>query len=294
MMNNPFSPPPMCGGVSQQMDNDAPKEIKSRDMTLCSIDSAMAAGTSLNAPQQSAWFSHITVYAAKCDTGVFLLLHAYDRWGKREYKWKFIREDIFPELVKAVEENNLAQSNGKHSFAYGLPENFGGEVKVTYSSGEKIDYSSNQSPVISVSFALWLYDFFTDALNKEAVALPDTAKIKTIRFDSERNDGGYTHIALTQIDGVCSLKRERKYELSDVYKDEKEIPLELMDKFREIIGNNAMLVWHMLPESSFKGIEKKSMTFVFDDGSEIFVPSDRALPMPVSGAFFNIEIEMTT
>ena len=287
--------PQMCGGLSQSVDENAPKQIVSEDMTLFKVESAVipmvtAEGT---APVKIPWFSFISVYAAKCADGVFLMLYARDRYGKRECEWRYIKDDIFQELVSAVKNNNLARSNGTHSFTYGLPENFGGEVRIDYSSGEKIDFSGNQSPVISMVFADWLYEYFGEALKKKSVSLPDVNDIKTIRFDSVRNDGGYTHVILSDKgNGMCEYKRERKYEFSDVYRDEKEMPAEFMDKLRGIIDNNAMLVWHMLPENGFKGIEEKTMTFVFKDGSEIVVPSSKILPNTISGAFFSIELEM--
>ncbi|MBQ7505024.1 MAG: hypothetical protein IJT79_06895 [Ruminococcus sp.] len=288
--------PPMCGGTSQSYDENAPKKIVSENMTLFKVETAMAPMGVMpgGAPAATAWFRFISVYAAKCEDGVFVLLFAHDRCEKREYKWSFIKEDIFPELVNAVREYDLAKSNGSHSFTYGLPENFGGEVRVDYSSGERIDFSTNRSPVISIDFANWLYDFFSEALKKEPVELPNAKAIKTIRFDSKHSDGGYTHISLTQNGDICEYKRERKFDIPDVFKDEKELSSELMDKFRGIIETNAMLIWHMLPESGLNSIEEKSMTFVFEDGTEIVVPSDRALPAQISGAFFNIELELNS
>lgn len=293
-----FNNQPMCGGTSRSYDENAPKEIKSEDMTLFKVETAMAPmgvmiGSAGAAPVNTAWFRFLSVYAARCESGVFVLLYAHNRNDRREYNWSIIKEDIFPELVSAVKNYDLAKSNGSHSFTYGLPENFGGEVKIKYASGEEINFANNQSPVISVDFAVWLYDFFSEALKKESVALPDVSNIKTIRFDSKRG-GGYTHIVLTQNGDVCSYRRERKFDFPDIYKDEKELPSELMDKFRGIIKDNAMLVWHMLPESGFDIIEDKSMTFVFEDGTEITAPSDRALPAMISGAFFNIELELNS
>ncbi|MBR2109228.1 MAG: hypothetical protein IJ932_04690 [Ruminococcus sp.] len=292
-----FNNPPMCGGTSKSYDENAPKEIKSEDMTLFKIETALTpmgvmVGSQGAAPVKTAWFRFISVYAAKCESGVFVLFYAHNRNDKKEFGWSYIKDDIFPELVSAVNNYNLAKSNGSHSFTYGLPENFGGEVRVDYSSGERIDFSTNRNPVISVDFAVWLYDFFSEALKKDSVELPDASKIKTIRFDSKRSGGGYTHIVLTQNGDVCSYSRERKFDFPDIYKDEKELPSELMDKFRGIINDNAMSVWHMLPENGFDKIEEKSMTFVFDDGTEIEVPSDRVLSSTISGAFFNIELEL--
>lgn len=288
--------PPMCGGTSTSYDENDPKEIKSEDMTLLKIEAAVTPMGVMPgaAPAKTAWFRFLSVYAAKCEGGAFVLLFAHDRNEKRDFRWSYIKEDIFPELVNAVREYDLAKSNGSHSFTYGLPENFGGEVIVEYASGEKIDFSTNRSHIISTDFAVWLYDFFDEAMKKERVELPDVKNIKTIRFDSEHSDGGYTHIVMTQNGDVCDFKRERKFDIPDIFKDEKELPAELMDRFREVIKNNAMLIWHMLPENGFDKIEEKSMTFIFEDGTEIEAPSDRALPSAISGAFFNIELELNS
>ena len=290
-----FNNQPMCGGTSHSYDENAPKEIKSGDMTLLKIEAAVTPMGVMPgaAPAKTAWFRFLSVYAAKCEVGAFVLLFAHDRNEKRDFRWSYIKEDIFSELVNAVREYDLAKSNGSHSFTYGLPENFGGEVKVEYASGEEINFANNQSPVISADFAVWLYDFFSEAMKKERVELPDVKNIKTIRFDSKLRSG-YTHIVLTQNGDVCSYSRERKFDFPDIYKDEKELPSQLMDKFRQVIKNNAMLIWHMLPESGFDILEEKSMTFVFEDGTEIEAPSDRALPSAISGAFFNIELELNS
>lgn len=283
----------MCGGTNRSVDNNAPKEIKSEDMTLFNVESALGQCFAVTEPAERAWFSFISVFAAKTETGVFAVLNARDYYDKREFRWAYVSADVFPELVRVTREQNLAQSNGVHEFTNGLPENFGGAVRIKYSSGEQIDFSSNREPLITPEFALWLYNFFDELMKSDSVGLPDVEDIRVIRFDSVHDDGGYNHTVLTDNgDGTCRYERERKFSYPDVYNDDMTISDEMFKKFRTIIKNNAMLVWHMMPESNFKTFEEKSMTFVCKDGTEVFVPSDRILPAQVSGAFFSIELDL--
>ncbi|MBR1730919.1 MAG: hypothetical protein IJ725_00585, partial [Ruminococcus sp.] len=132
------------------------------------------------------------------------------------------------------------------------------------------------------------------AFSKEKVELPDVADITEIRFDSTYSDG-YTHISLRDNgDGSCGYNRECKFDVPEIFTDEKTLPTELFDKFRAIIKTNAMLIWSKFPESRYKSLEEKSLTLVFKDKTEINIPNDRLLPEQIRGAFFSIELELNS
>ena len=293
----------MCGGLSENIDANAPKEIKSEDMTLFKIETAMQMiGVMISPsgeiitpkPIKHNWINFISLYAAKTDGGAFMVVQATDGRDRHEFKSGIVSADIFPTLVKLVNENNLAKNNGRHSFSYGLPQNFGGEIQIDYSSGESISISDNRSPMISKDLGSEFYELFTSTISESSVPLPDAETITEIRFDSSR-DEAYSHITLTDNgDGTCHYTRECRYEDPTVFNDEKTLSAELIEKFRRIAGNCSMLIWDKLPQSSYIPPEKKSLTFTLSDGKEYVVPNDRLLPNMISHAFFDIELELTS
>ena len=291
--------PEMCGGSRTTRDDGAPTEIKSNDMYLFSATSALG-GMAL-APQEpdpGEKLGYISAFAAKADGGFFLFLEkriGFGQFAERQVDLALVKEDVFPSLCAIVRECGLAKRNGFHSYTNGLPENFGGSVTVMYSSGEKIGFSNNQSPIISPVDARRISSLFGMALKGERVPLPRAEALKEIRFDDKRENGGFTRAALTLLpDGTAVNKKACRYEGTQVYESEKPVDAETVAFIKRNIDNNCMLAWSGLPESGFRELSEKTLTFVFAGGKEIAVRSGLSLPAQISGAFFNIELEMTT
>ena len=282
----------MCGGTSQNIDNDAPKTIKSDDMIFFKADSDLHIIADPEPQKENHWINYISAYAAPVDSGYLLTLSASDRRERNEFSWAVVKESIFPKLAALVKEANLAACNGRQSYTYGLPQNFGGSVLIEYDSGEKIEYSNNQSPVFGKDFAASLFEIFSNALSGEKAQLPDAEMITAVKFHETRLSS-YTHAELTpNADGTYNIKKEYKFEGPDVSAYNETVPADVMQKIKDAAQKNAVLLWEWLPSSGFDSVIDKTLTFVLNNGDEVVVKNDRVLPDRLSGAFYAIESEL--
>lgn len=285
--------PQMCGGQSQSINDNAPKTISSDKMVLFKASSSLRTIVDPEPQAENHWINHISAFAAPVDDGVFLVLSADDLRSRKEFSWAFVREDIFPKLAALVKEANLASCNGRQSFTYGLPENFGGEVLIGYDSGEKIEYSNNQSPVFGKDFAAALYGIFTNALKAERAELPSAESITSVTFFQKSGASGFTRAELApKPDGSFNLKKEYKFEDPQISEYNFSVSAEILQKIKNTAQNNAVLIWNKLPKSDFDSVIEKSLTFTLDSGEEIVIKNDRVLPYGISGAFYAIESEL--
>ena len=284
--------PQMCGGVSQNFDENAPKTIKSDKMVFFKAESALHTLYDPDYQKENHWINHISAYAAPVDGGCLITLTAGDRRDRNESTWAFVKENIFPGLAALVKEADLAAANGRRSFVYGLPENFGGSVLIKYDSGEKIDYANNQSPVFGKDFAAKLYELFLQALKGERVQLPDAGQITAVKFHETRMSS-YTHAELTpNADGTYNMQKIYKFDDSPPSEYNNTVSADVLEKIKDTAQKNAVLIWSKLPKSEFDDFIQKTLTFVLDSGEEIVVKNDRAFPGQLSGAFYAIEREL--
>ncbi len=293
MFEFPTGMPQMCGGLTQQIDNNAPKTIKSRDLVFFSAESSfrtLASNCAVN--EEYAWIDFISVYAVKLDKGSFLFLNARDAYEKSEIGFAYVKTDIFPKLADMIEGAGFAGRNGVYRFINGLPQNFGGEVRAEYASGEKLGFSDNQTPVFSKAFGIELYALFSEAMKAERLPLPDAEKIIGVKF-YEKHSSGYSSAQLKgNPDGSYTLTRAYKFEEPELFEHTKEAGTEVIEKIRKTAASCAVLIWDKFPKRELPSIIQKSLTFIMSDGSEITVSDDRNLPLPLSGAFFTIEREL--
>ena len=281
--------PEMCGGTSRSRDDSAPKTIKSDKMIFFRASCSFKTVVSNDPEVNSHWLRYISVYAAAVEGGSILVLSANDGYKRDETSWTYIKGDIFPELVKAVKEADLAAKNGISSFTHGLPENFGGEVLIKYDGGEQISFSDNQSPVFTKDLGIRLYELFTEAMKTEKAPLPDAEKIISLKILDE-NSTGYTSAELIKnSDETCALKTVYKFETPPVSEYTKTVSSDVLREVIKIVKNNGVLLWDKLPKNDFTLPMVKKYTFVFDDNSEITVSSDAITPPILNGALFKIE-----
>ncbi len=285
--------PQMCGGLSQHINNDAPKTIESRDMIFFSAQSSFRTLVS-NCPikEEYAWIDFISVYAVKINDGSFLCLNARDAYERHESVWAFVKKDIFPKLADMVISARFAEKNGIYRFINGLPQNFGGEVHAGYASGEKLGFSDNQTPVFSKQLGTELYELFSEAMKAEHLPLPDAEKITGVKL-YEKNSSGYSSAELKKNpDGSYTLLRTYKFEAPEPHEYIKEAGAEVIEKIRKIAASCAVMMWDKFPQREYQSIIQKSLTFTLSDGSKITVPDDRISPLPLSNAFYSIEREL--
>lgn len=292
--------PHECGGTYATLDKSAPKDIKSHDMIFFSATSALNSEVMKNSIKQSEfeWLCFVSAFAAKCDKGTFLFLetrNAPRRFDSAKRLWAFVKDDIFPTLDKLVREYDIVSNNGYHSETYGLPENFGGSVDIKYASGEKISFSNNQTPIIKSEAGLKIAEIFGEYINREKVTLPDISGLKEICFSEERKDGGYVKANLTlNSDGTGINRKSYRFDDGKVYESEKPVEAGTVSTIKDVIKRAGLLAWAGLPKSNYPHYSEKSLTFIFNDKSEITVYSNTVLPPQISGGFFDIEIEIAT
>ena len=256
-------------------------------------------------------FLRIALPLTKANIAVITLYYAVGHWNawfnallylktSRRYSdeyssaWAYVKEDVFPALVDLVNDVDLAEKNGYHSTTHGLPQNFGGSVNVRYASGEKISFSDNQCPIMSISVANKIADLLEKAMAGEKIVLPDVKELAEIRFTELRSGGGFTKATLTlNGDGSGVNKKQSRYDDPKVYESEKPVDAATVAAIKSNISENGMLAWAGLPESGYFKTSEKSLTFVFKDGREITVGGAAALPGELGGGFFKIELELT-
>ncbi len=291
--------PGMCGGTDATQDRSAPKEIKSQDMVLFDVSSKIGGnGVKIYENGETRKIGYVSAFAVPAGKNSFVLLETSGgsyRYDDGKIEIALLEGDVFPDLVRLAIETDLARNNGFHSTTHGLPENFGGSIDVRYRSGERIGVSNNQSPVLSSASAEKIIKLFEEKLAGKRVPLPSSDKIREIRFDEERKNGGFTKAVLTiNSDGTAANSKKSRYDGPTEYESEKAVDVETVEAIRKNIDDCFMTAWAELPEREYKFGETKKLTFVFESGDEITVTDDRVLPGQISRGFFNIELELTT
>ena len=285
--------PNTCGGTDATRDMRAPVEIVSADMEFFMVEESFTTMVFEEAAESR--LLRFSAYAAKHEQGAFLYVsrQTVDDCDRTDVRMKLVSHDIFPELVSIVREYKLAANNGFHSRTHGLPENFGGSIDVRYAGGERISISDNQSPVLSYEAAQAIDRVFEKAFKADALPLPDLQTLKEIRFEEERKDGGFTRAALEILpDGTGVNRKQSRYDDPKVYESEKPVDAGTVSAIKDVISSGGILAWSGI-RTVCAGMREKCLTFVFPE-TEITVTNDRELPRQLSGAFFDIELEMTT
>ena len=287
--------PNMCGGTDAYRDKKAPKTIESDEMVLFDVTCSFSM-LALPENVEGEIIRYISAYAAPSKKGSFVVLETRkDNWSPNERSWALLEKDIFPDLVELVKECDLCRNNGVHSTTHGLPENFGGNALIKYSSGETISFSNNQFPIIAFDAGQKIAKLFREAMQGKRVTLPDVSELKEIVFYEDRKDKGFTEARLSfNPDGTGTNRKRSKYENTGIFESEKPIDADTMAVIRRKIESCGILAWEGLPVHEYPWVEDARMTFVLENGESVTVEKSTEVPSSISGAFFNIELEMTT
>ncbi len=292
--------PGMCGGTDATQDTNAPKVINSKDMILFDVTSALSRGYMKSDEETNRLdpLGFVSAFAAPCANGTFMFIEKGRSFHRREEKtrsWAFVKDNVLPELVELVRECDIAKNNGFHSQTHGLPENFGGSVNIRYASGERISFSNNQTPILSFETGMRIVKLFDEAMKGEKIQLPDVSMLKTIRFEENRKNGGFTKATLTiNTDKTGINEKKSRYNDPKVYESVKPVEKETIDAIKNNIEATGILAWSDLPDREYGFDYEKSLTFVFSDATEITVPGNKIIPGQIEQGFFSIELEMTT
>lgn len=285
-----------CGGTDATLDRSAPKEIKSEDIVLFDVTSALGYSDKrqIENGEEFSDICYISAFVAKCGDNAFVFLQTdkTPRVTSGNYSFSIVKS-VPKELDGIVKKYGFAKQNGFNSTTHGLPENFGGSVRIEYSSGERISFSDNQSPVIGLAAAREIAKLLSDCLKREKIGTPDISALKQIEFEETR-EGGFTKATLTLLpDGTATNKKSSQYDGGTVYESEKQVDADTVLRIKSDITNRGLLLWSALPQNKFACGNKKTLTFVFEGGEKITVTDDRAVPAALSGGFFAVELEMT-
>ena len=289
--------PDMCGGTRISQNVNAPREIRSDAMVLFDVTSALNPDPAPDgaAPNDSAPLTYVSAFAAPAGRGTFLFLSTRGsaQWETKD-AWALVKKDIFPSLAALVRKCDLAERNGFYAFTHGLPENFGGSVDIRYAGGERIHFSDNRSPLISHETGMTIAALFSEAMRGEAVPLPDTAALRSLRFEENRQNGGFTTAVLTiHPDGTGINNRKSRYDNPTVYESVAPVGKDTTDAIKKAMADTGILAWADLPDKEYSRGGDKRLTFIFEDGTTVTVSDRKILPKPLQQGFFTIELEMT-
>ena len=282
----------MCGGTDETLNTAAPKEIESGEMFLFSVNTSL---NTLVVEGVKNRIMYINTYAVICDRGVFVYYEKDENGIGKTRDIAILKDDIFPGLIQLAKECGFAKRNGRSHYTHGLPENFGGTVDIRYESGEKIHFSDNQSPLFGYETVLKLASFFEEALKGERAQLPKAKDITSVYFERERSESFCRALLTINEDGTGINKKTSKYKEYPVNESEKAVDAECIGTIRKNIDDNLMTGWTGVLKREYSVLTGRAdITFTFRDGSVITVSDGLELPYNVGGAFFNIELELTS
>ena len=145
--------PPAPGGSEDRRDPGASPEIASETLVL--FDARSSFVTLADPPP----WAYVHAFAAPAEGGVLAGLQcranpSYDPGPRKRPEKDYIGaaivpEELWAELQTLIGTYELAAWNGDHHYTHGLPQDFGGAILADYASGERIDLSDNQSPVMN-------------------------------------------------------------------------------------------------------------------------------------------------
>ena len=141
------------GGVQHYEDTNAPKFVKSEEITVFSCEFS---ATNLPLNESSIAGRYYTFYAGE-DSGSFEARGD----GVVYEKQSFVPDTaFFAQLQKIVAKYNLAQYNGEFYTVSGLPPDLGVKLDIQYASGENIRASNNQSCFLPIEAMEALVELF--------------------------------------------------------------------------------------------------------------------------------------
>ena len=204
-------PSHVCGGTTDKTDHNAPKEIKSKDITDLSVTFYLSGEWSSFETKQRFSFD------IKPDENGGLTLTELDK-----HLSAAADKDLLASVQQVIDETRLALKNGISKVTAGLPPPYQPcYVTINYASGEKISFTENNNP--DAKWAKQMYLTFADwfASHGNDKFLPPVYKgtVDSVRLDM-RKSGIYTSYSLITvlpeqaIGGERTLFGKRKYDHS--------------------------------------------------------------------------------
>lgn len=220
------------GGVINNSNYDAPKEIKSKEITKMSMGFFLFDPWSRNREGK-----HYFFIIDKDEDGNMYLSDTINGNNKI-----LIGEDLLKEAQKIIDDNNLVNLNGTVEYTSGLPVEFSPEeLTVDYKSDEHLHFLINGYP-----YSKWQKEFvklfgreYLRNGNDKYMPPKETLTLTRFDVDFDKDNKHYLYAEVIQVDETKKFMRivydKEKQESVD---DAVEIKREIFDKVAQIIEEN--------------------------------------------------------
>lgn len=183
-----FNDVPVSGGVTNNTDYNAPKEIKSENLISLSVG-----------------FYHEDKYNRSSGRYYNFILEP-DEEGRIIFKESYVSEgfevdkSVLSDVQAIIKKYDLAKSNGYHKTTAGLPPQFEEcFFEAKYDSGEYISFSENSDP--SAAWSQELLEYFAylmaDHGDDKYIIPKITGVIERFKFDYQENGLLYSYDTIT-------------------------------------------------------------------------------------------------
>lgn len=280
---------PIAPGSAESRDSGAPKTIVSQDIENFSLDCSFATMGNAHA------YHHVYAYASKVDAGVLVALsYNTNQWqsenGENYSAVALTDGEVLGELQAIVRKYDFAKNNGRSYYVNGLPQNFGGSVHISYASGETIDFSNNQSPIISADAASEAVDILKDRIENKAITTKDADDIVAVSYLRDTDEFNYEHVKL-EGDSLFSEARYGEDE-NRLFTHGCKVPADSLDSIRKTAKAAAMLEWTGLFEYDWDMYKQsvEQIVLTLSDGTEVSIKEAMKKPGPASNVIFSIRM----
>jgi predicted small lipoprotein YifL len=236
----PLEPDHIEGGTTTRVDEKAPKEISSKELT----------GFSVNLFLESRWYGdeeHFFDFSVAADADGTLIASE-----KNTAVSAPADETLLTALQQIIDTHKLAGMNGLYEVTAGLPPEFQEcYFSADYASGERLHFTVNNDP--SADWAVDIYDAFSAWFSDRGIDTlypeKETSKITRIELTKQENGtfydyGGIRVLEEDAINGERYLFQKRIYDASDDSKNEDHnilFPADFYDRITEIIGDTDLI-----------------------------------------------------
>lgn len=217
------------GGSYTNVDKKAPTEIVSEEIDSFSCEVYTNAFSKLDDGLD--WGKY--VFKVNRDeesgrlTGTYSFTDSHDNLIRPEFAFEPDGE-FLKRVDQIIKDSNIVKINGTHHKTNGIPDEFGSDISVKYSSGEYISCSDNQSSQIGCGIIKAFNDLFYTASG--AAAYYESDDLNSLYLSVYEKDKYSLWIyAYREPDGTCSLKATEKIEKKQTSYGPKTIDKTVMD-----------------------------------------------------------------
>ena len=200
--------PPVSGGTTDRTDYNAPKEIKSKDITKFHASFVLSGEWSEGKENSNYIFD-----VKEDENGVLTASEVTLKLSEKADK------ALLNSLQKIIDEQKLVKQNGVYKVTAGLPSEYQEcNFTVNYASGESLSFTVNNNP--RAEWAEQVYLTFANWFNEKGInnLMPPDKKgeVKNISVSLKENEI-YTLYSSIKVPKEKAIKGEQKLLFKDVY-----------------------------------------------------------------------------